>query len=139
MLTAVLFASCQEQLTEGLELPAAENNIAGEWQVKAYIEGKEVSGSFNLTTSYTSAGTDSITLKDSSLGFWNFQVKAAVPKGNSIFHSQLSYNEISNYEIAIKIMNGKVVGTDSIYLEMLFEDDETPFGNTYQIMGRRLN
>ena len=36
-------------------------------------------------------------------------------------------------------MNGKILGSDSIYLEIQFEDDVTPYQNTYQIKGRRIN
>ena len=43
------------------------------------------------------------------------------------------------YDNGIKVFNGKIIDSDSIYLEIQFEDDETPYGNTYQLKGYRVN
>lgn len=40
--------------------------------------------------------------------------------------------------VGVKITDGKVIGADSLYFEIEFEDDETPFGTTYEIKGSRL-
>ena len=70
--------------------------------------------------------------------FWKFQVKAAVSKQEGTFETELSNCELSEENIGIKIANGKIVDSDSIYFEIKFEDDETPYGNTYRLKGHRV-
>jgi hypothetical protein len=69
----------------------------------------------------------------------SFQVKASVDGKSNTFQTKLSTNELVNdFAIGVKIPVGKIIDSDSIYMEMQFEDDITPFGNTYQIKGHRV-
>lgn len=111
----------------------------GIWEVNAYNDTTFVFGPFGLTTSDNlSTGNDSLTVKDTDTKFWNFQAKVATDETAGTFQTKLSYCELCEESIGIRITNGKVDG-DSIYLEIQFEDDETPYGNTYQLKGHRMN
>ncbi|HCY00507.1 MAG TPA: hypothetical protein DG754_10240, partial [Bacteroidales bacterium] len=83
-------------------------------------------------------GGDSITVKDSEIKFWKFQVKANANDQNGTFETDLSNCEVSEVSIGVKINNGKILNTDSIYFEIQFEDDETPYGNVYILKGARI-
>ena len=60
-------------------------------------------------------------------------------KENGTFQTKLSKCEVSEKGIGIKISNGQIVNPDSIYFEIQFEDDETPYGNTYVLKGHRIS
>lgn len=140
-ITLGFIASCERE-TENAGLPDAANSvkITGQWEVAAYNDSTLVYGPFKvITLKDTSAGSDSITIQDSEVKFWKFQVKAAADEKNGTFATKLSTCEISEEGIGIKISNGKILNSDSIYFEIQFEDDETPYGNTYQLKGNRIN
>ena len=63
-------------------------------------------------------------------------MKAAVTAENT-FQTQHSVNAVSGKKIGIKVQNGRIINNDSIYMEVQFEDDETPYGITYQLAGHR--
>ncbi|NLD24817.1 MAG: hypothetical protein GX670_11410 [Bacteroidales bacterium] len=137
-----MFASC-EQETNNSSLPDFQNttnvNITGKWEVTAHNESIPVFGPFTLlTVTNPESENDSITILDSEVKFWKFQVKAAVNEIDGTFETNLSNCEVSEEGIGIKIANGKIVDTDSIYFEIQFEDDETPYGNTYHLKGHRV-
>ena len=137
-----MFASC-EQETNNSSLPDFQNttnvNITGKWEVTAHNDSIPVFGPFTLlTVSNPESENDSITILDSEVKFWKFQVKAAVNEIDGTFETNLSNCEVSEEGIGIKIANGKIVDTDSIYFEIQFEDDETPYGNTYRLKGHRV-
>ena len=112
-------------------------SIPGEWEVKAYMNDSLIYDSFNLFTSQITG--DSIVINDTITNFWNFQVRAGVDKKTNTFQTKLSNNSmVKDFAVGVKIPVGKIIGSDSIYLEMQFEDDITPFGNTYQIKGHRI-
>lgn len=111
------------------------SQFIGEWQVNAYSDSELIFGPFKVTTLRT--GNDSITILDTEEEFWKFQVKALAKVETGIFQTKLSNCEKSDESIGIKIPNGKILNTDSIYFEIQFEDDETPFVHTYQLKGRR--
>ena len=46
-------------------------------------------------------------------------------------------NEVSKIGANVKVQNGALINNDSISFNIQFEDDETPFGYTYQIKGHR--
>ena len=137
-----MFASC-EQETNNSSLPDFQNttnvNITGKWEVTAHNDSIPVFGPFTLlTVSNPESENDSITILDSEVKFWKFQVKAAVNEIDGTFETNLSNCEVSEEGIGIKIANGKIVDIDSIYFEIQFEDDETPYGNTYHLKGHRV-
>lgn len=137
-----MFASC-EQETNNSSLPDFQNttnvNITGKWEVTAHNDSTPVFGPFTLlTVTNPESENDSITILDSEVKFWKFQVKAAVNEIDATFETNLSNCEVSEEGIGIKIANGKIVDSDSIYLEIQFEDDETPYGNTYRLKGHRV-
>ena len=113
------------------------NNVAGEWMVKACVNGTKIYEPFAIKTYNASSAKDSVSINDNAGNFWNFQVKAAIDFTNESFQTRNSVNAIPGYNIGVKIMNGRVIDNDSIYLEIQFEDDVTPYGTTYQLAGHR--
>ena len=136
----MLIVSC-ERVDDPITI--TKKGIVGEWQVAAYIDDEPVSDIFMLNVSMSgTTKSDSIIIKDleEESIFWDFSVDAAyfAPKGT--FETELSQCMVSEDEsIGVNIANGKVIGSDSIYFEIKFEDDEIPFGTIYEIKGRRLN
>ena len=135
ILAVIVIASCEREDNFTVEEQQQVNEMIGSWDVKAHIEDQVVFDSINVIV--TKALGDSITIKDSVNNFWSFQVKAASDVANNAFQTDLSSNENSELNIGVKIANGKIIDKDSIYLEIQFEDDVTPFGNTYVLKGRR--
>ena len=137
LLVAFVVVSC-ERNEEKIELTSALN---GEWEVVAYLGDTPIhDGAFPLIISSDfPLKTDSITINDTSKYFWNFQVKVSADHKSGAFETQKSICEHCRYGIGIKVFNGKIIDSDSIYLEIQFEDDETPYGNTYQLKGHRTN
>ncbi len=131
-----IFISCER------EIDSIDNfapvDFAGEWKVNAYIDTSFVYGPFKIITTQESTNSDSITVKDSEVKFWKFQAKANKNTINGTFETKLSNCEVSDNAIGIIISNGKIINSDSIYFEIKFEDDETPFGNNYKLKGTRV-
>lgn len=114
------------------------SQFTGEWQVTAYSGDSEfIFGPFQVTT--LKAGNDSITIFDTEERFWKFQVNALARVETGIFQTQLSNCDKSDESIGVKIPQGKILNADSIYFEIQFEDDETPFVHTYQLKGHRIS
>lgn len=136
-----MMASCEQEINNNL-IPEVSNtsdvNVVGKWEVIAHNDSVPVFGPFTLLT-VNNSNNDSITIQDSEVKFWKFQVKAAVNEKEGTFETNLSNCEVSEEGIGIKIANGKIVDSDSIYFEIQFEDDETPYGNTYRLKGHRVN
>lgn len=137
-----MIASCENEVNDSL-LPDNQNstsvNVTGKWEVTAHNDDVAVFGPFTLlTVSDPKANNDSITIMDSEVKFWKFQVKAAINEVDGTFETKLSNCELCEESIGVKIMNGKIINTDSIYLEIQFEDDETPYGNTFKLKGQRV-
>lgn len=136
--TLLLFtAACEkDSFSEdlNLDLPSKENSLSGDWSVKTYIDKNEVFGPFDIEVAYTS-DLDSIIIKDND--FWGFQVKASTNDTDNTFESTKSVNELSKVGAKIKILNGKVIENGTIQFEIQFEDDETPYGITYNIKGHK--
>ena len=135
IIAMIVIASCQREDNFTVEQQQEINKVAGKWYLKAYLDDQLIFDSVNVVIS-ESLG-DSITIKDTINKFWSFKTKAALSDNKSEFQTELSVNENSPFEIGVKIANGKVINSDSIYLEIQFEDDVTPFGNTYQLKGHR--
>ena len=132
-------ASCENVEKSADQINDAESNVMGEWSVSAYIDDNAISAPFKLLISDAShEKSDSIIIEETANDFWNFQVKAAVNKKAETFQTQLSSYESNGFDVGVKIANGKIINSDSIYLEIQFEDDETPFGNTYRLKGKRV-
>ena len=137
-----MIASCEKE-TENAPLPDAQNsvniNVTGQWEVTAHNDSVLIYGPFTvLTVSDLETKNDSIIIQDSEVKFWKFQAKAAVNEKDGTFETKLSTCELCEEGIGIKIANGKIVNSDSIYFEIQFEDDETPYGNTYRLKGHRV-
>ena len=138
--TAAFLLSCQHSEKEVSEAPETAINAVGEWNVSAYLNDSQISKPFTLIIlNDISSKADSIILKDISKDFWDFQVKAAIDNTKDVFETKMSNCEVSDFNIGIKIPNGKIINSDSIYLEIQFEDDVTPYGNTYTLKGHRVN
>ena len=137
-----MIASCEQEINNS-SFPDVQNptniNTTGKWEVTAHNDSIRVFGPFTLlTVTNPESENDSITILDSEVKFWKFQVKAAVNEIDGTFETNLSNCEVSEEGIGIKIANGKIVDSDSIYFEIQFEDDETPYGNIYRLKGHRV-
>ena len=124
-----------EQTLENEEISFQGTNLQGDWTVNAYIDDALIFGPFTVST-LTTTSNESIIIKDNS-EFWSFQTKANVLNLSDTFETEASLNEISSLNAKINILNGKVINKDSIAFDIQFEDDETPFGITYTLRGRR--
>ncbi len=140
-LTLGIIASCEKEADNGATDDASKLvNITGQWEVTAYNDSTFVSGPFKvITLKDPSTKSDSITIQDTEIEFWKFQTKAFVDEKNGTFQTELSNCEVSEEAIGIKISNGKIINSDSIYFEIQFEDDETPYKNTFQLKGHRIS
>lgn len=133
----IIIASCERETDNN---NADFSEFTGQWEVIAYYDSTPIYGPFKvIILKNTPAGNDSITILDSEVKFWKFQVKALANKEDGTFETKLSNCEVSEESIGIKILNGKILDTDSIYFEIQFEDDETPFGHTYELKGHRIS
>ncbi|MDD4728553.1 MAG: lipid-binding protein [Dysgonamonadaceae bacterium] len=130
----LLNVACESE-SETIESPLKDRSLNGVWIVKAYIENKELFGPFSIETQLTPEN-DSIIINDTKT-FWGFQVKVETKNSNNTFETESSINELSKVGANINVMGGQIIGKDSIFFDMQFEDDENPFGITYQIKGHR--
>ncbi len=113
--------------------------LAGDWTLTAYVDDEAVSDPFELKIYNSSFGQDSIWIDDyattSSNGhFWSMKFKAKVDMSTKTFQSVGSKNAVDKYGIVIKVSDGKVIGNDSISMNVVFEDDAT---TTYKLAGHR--
>lgn len=145
--TALFSIACQEDPEPG---GMETEELAGEWWVTYQVETSPgvlediAGGYYKMMTYNTASNTDSIWIDDLE-HFWEYKVKAKVGLANNTF----SVSEGSNfvYESAVTIENGKVlvgqgksvsgVKTDSIYFEVSFDDDATPYETKYIVSGHR--
>jgi hypothetical protein len=125
--------------------------VSGEWWVTYKLETEpgvfvDLLGSYQKLLTYNTAANTPDSLWIDDVGhFWDFKCKAAADIPNRSFATEESDNV--SYESKVRIINGKVildggrstsgVVTDSIYFEVLFDDDSTPFGTTYIVSGVR--
>jgi hypothetical protein len=115
--------------------------IAGDWMITAYTksDGAQASNPFEMRAYNPSFGTDSIWIDDyattSSNGRWySFKFKVAANMSAKTFSAITSTNQLPSYHIDIVVENGKIVGNDSLYMEVAFGDDPT---TTYILTGHR--
>ncbi|SFK80914.1 Lipid-binding putative hydrolase [Porphyromonadaceae bacterium KH3CP3RA] len=136
-----ILVSCEKDADNGATDDASKLvNITGQWEVTAYNDSILIFGPFKvITLKDTSAQSDSITIQDTEVKFWKFQAKAFVDEKNGTFQTELSNCEVSEEAIGIIISNGRIFNSDSIYFEIQFEDDETPYKNTFQLKGHRIS
>jgi len=135
-LVAVAFFSCE---TTYVKQYSWAYPVAGDWMLTAYVNGAAVSDPFEAKSYNTAVGKDSIWIDDyattSSNGhFWSFQVKTAVNMSTKTFSTVGSTNAIPNYGIKIVVSDGKIIGNDSITMNVVFADDPT---TTYKLAGHR--
>lgn len=133
----IIITSCENEIDNTNYVDFSQ--LIGEWEVIAYFNSTPIYGPFKLITlKDTPFGNDSITIMDTDVKFWKFEVKALANVENNSFETRLSNCEVSEDKIGIKIPNGMIINSDSIFLEILFEDDETPYAHTYQLKGHRI-
>lgn len=126
--------------------------IAGDWLITCYdsTDNAVVYGPFEMRAYNSSFGTDSIWIDDyaSESGYGNnpwmygLKFKLAVNMTNKTFQTTDYVNALSYYgpvgavrgAMSVTVTNGKVVGNDSIYMEVKFSDDP---GYTYIYSGHR--
>ncbi|QHT65986.1 hypothetical protein GXP67_04530 [Rhodocytophaga rosea] len=125
--------------------------VSGEWWVTYQIRNEagqleDVGGGYYplITSNTASNKPDSIWITDEGT-YWDYQVKAGLDLPNKSFAVQEGQNV--SYDSKVRIANGKVflnegrstsgVVTDSLYMEVAFDDDSEPFGTTYIVSGHR--
>ncbi len=115
--------------------------IAGDWLMDAYYldDMSHAAGPFEMRAYNPSFGTDSIWIDDyattgSNGNFWSMKFKVAVNMGALTFKADSTYNSLPNYRIKVIVDNGKLIGKDSMYMEVIFADDPT---TTYVLKGHR--
>ena len=124
-----------EQTLENEATIITETNLQGDWTVNAYIDNNLIFGPFTISTQMIS-DIESINIKDNG-EFWKFQAKAELLTASDAFEAKSSVNEVSSLNAKINILSGKIINKDSIAFDIQFEDDETPYGITYTLKGRR--
>ncbi len=136
LITLVSIVSCErEETSESINMV----NLTGQWEVNAYTDSALIFGPFMLNTLQSTLPMgDSITIWDSDNKFWDFQVNASTLVEKGTFETELSNCQASEKAIGVKIFNGKILNSDSIYFEIQFEDDQIPYGQTYQLKGHRV-
>lgn len=135
-----LLLSCERETEDrslNEDLQAVDMN--GQWEVAAFNDSVSLSESFRLITRIESTSEiDSLIISDTGNKFWEFRTKAGVNAENASFATEGSICEVRDEGIGVIITNGRFINSDSIYFEIQFEDDETPYGNIYRIQGHRI-
>lgn len=138
----LLVSSCD--LKEDYEVEKSEVvEAAGQWWVKYSTDGYE-SGYYLLETFNSAADNgDELWITDNG-DWWDYKVKSPINITALTFAGQDLINAVEDYDIAIQVMNGKIIldggkstsglVTDSIYFELEFEDDP---GTIYTAAGVR--
>ena len=135
IISILLFNVACESENKTIETSLKDKRLNGNWIVKAYNDNKELFGPFSIETQLTPEN-DSIIISDSKM-FWGFQVKVETKSLNNTFETDSSINELSKVGAKINVLSGQLIGKDSIFFDIQFEDDENPFGITYNIKGSR--
>jgi len=144
LLVAVGFFSCSPKYDKQYNWAYP---VTGDWMVKAYytVGGiQKTFGPLEMKSYNSSFGRDSIWIDDYPVyststktwggNFWAMKFKSAVDMSNKTFNTTGTINALSGYPINIKVSNGKIVGTDSITMDVIFGDDPT---TTYRLAGHR--
>lgn len=118
--------------------------IAGDWMITAYdkADGSQQSNPFEMRAYNPSFGTDSIWIDDyattgSNGNFWSYKFKVAVNMAAKTFQADSTTNALPGYDIKIVVKNGKIIGNDSLYMEVNFWDDPADGGTTFILTGHR--
>lgn len=139
LLAVVLaFASCEPKFEKEYSWAYP---IAGDWLVTAYdkADSSQASNPFELRAYNSSFGKDSIWIDDyattgSNGNWWCFKFKVAVNMANQTFKADSTTNALPGYDIKVIVQNGKIINKDSIYMEVVFDDDAS---TTYFLTGHR--
>lgn len=118
--------------------------IAGDWKITATVDGLPVSWApdpFEIKVYNSSEGQDSIWIDDYATTptnghFYSMKFKVKADVASKTFESVASKNTITGFDIDVMVSNGKVIGNDSIIMDVEFGDDP---GTIYQLKGRRIN
>ncbi len=129
-LSVILF-SCQKKIEKEYNWAYP---VAGDWTLKASVDGEEVAGPFEIKVYNTSFGQDSIWLDDYNGNFYQIKFKAKVDMSSLTFQTAGSKNAISGYGINVKLTEGRIINKDSIAFKVEFSDDP---GTLYELSGHR--
>lgn len=141
-LVAVAFFSCEPTYEKEYSWAYP---IAGDWTVTAYVDGEAATDPFEIKAYNSAFGQDSIWIDDyptySTAGvlngwnFWAMKFKIGANMSTKTFGTAESRNAVIGYEeLTVVVTNGKVIGTDSITMDIEFSDD---LGTIYQLAGHR--
>lgn len=138
---AIITFSCEQTYDKEY---SANYPLIGDWSVMVF-DGAHKTGPYEIKSYNTSSSKDSIWFDDYGTGvaaaseygnFWTMKYKVAIDLATKTFNTANSINAIPDYDIAIKVSEGKIVGNDSIYFKIEFGDDP---GTVYEISGHRAN
>lgn len=107
--------------------------ISGDWTITV-TQGSDSYGPYFMKIYNTSSSKDSVWIDDNEQ-FWDTKTKAKVDMKNLTFSGTNEVNEY--YASHVSYANGKVIGKDSIYFEVTFDDDSPANGNVYIYAGHR--
>lgn len=150
--------SCDDE--EGYEeykiIDTEMKDLSGDWYVKLYLDGAELTDYARITTSNTADNTNSAIQINDHLNIWYFNVQANANYQEKTFSGDALPSSVDDdddpstpdYEVDVTITDGKVLYdatmtsagqvADSIYFEVEFSDDTVP-GTVYEIAGFRRN
>ena len=158
-LLSLLFAGCNQD-DPSIEETAGKE-IAGEWFVTYKVGTDDVGGGYSaIITSNTAANvatemliSDYVAPNSLTGNFWSYKVKAQLNPDSKTFTANEAVSSAlvgaaqDPYDIKVNVLNGGVfkgmghsktgVKVDSIYFELQFEDDSSPFGTTYIVSGHK--
>ena len=133
--------SCTKSFQPGTaSIPKASSG----WWVNYYVGGVALLPKPVFYSTYNTSANQNDSMWIDDLGqFWDFKGKVALNYQALTFSSPLSVNVY--YADTAKIANGKILhlgghsrlgfATDSIYMELQFSDDSSPYGTTYVLQG----
>lgn len=128
---SLAFFSCQKKIEKEYNWAYP---VAGDWTLKAAIDGEEVAGPFEVKIYNTSFGQDSIWIDDYNGNFYQMKFKAKVNMSNLTFETGGSKNAITGYGINVKLTEGKIINNDSLSFKVEFSDDP---GTIFTVAGHR--
>ena len=105
--------------------------ISGDWTIRVN-DGTNISEPLFMRIYNTSFSTDSVWIDD-NFTYWQTKTKVKVDMTTLTFFGTDAQNEY--YDSQVSYADGKLIGNDSIYFEVMFSDD--PDNLTYIYSGHR--
>lgn len=108
--------------------------ISGDWTITV-DDGSAKNGPYYMKIYNTANSKDSVWIDDNK-NYWQTKTKCKVDMKTLTFATAEAKN-VYYADSWVTYENGKIIGKDSIYFEVKFSDDSTPYGTTYKYYGHR--